>query len=187
MQSIYFIVGLIGFTLAAPQTVTIDQNALLLGLVGAGALGVAKGLATSQILDRRERRRRNRRFRRRRFRNGKRSADEDEEDNEIEDLFVEALDLDSLSCVKKIVCRLSAGDSAVKMTPEEELLATLFGSEGKSFSESPKFGEMNLAADVGRLKGAEACDKYFSLCHFDFKDLLQQFREHVQHEREDLN
>lgn len=61
------------------------------------------------------------------------------------------------------------------------MLSTLFGSESGSdrFSEA-RFGELNLAADVGKVKGSEACGKYFGKCDFKFKFLLETFRENVK-------
>lgn len=91
---------------------------------------------------------------------------------EIDNYFQQVSAMDVDDCGKLLVCTLETV-SAEERTPEEQLIATLFGENATIDPASPK-AEYDLAAYLGQATGSKtACARRYAQCPMDRKTISQ--------------
>ncbi|XP_059089433.1 uncharacterized protein LOC131885415 [Tigriopus californicus] len=163
--------ALIALSLVAATTTVVMSEPVLGGLValgllklGAFKLGAAIGSSS----------RRRSYGRRRGFSRGRRFGRSVEvEGVKVQDLLLKASVNDVDDCAKNFVCQLNT-KSIESMDSVEQTLLAIYGQDA-SIDVSRSDVEFQLAANVGRLAGAEQCQTVYARCPMEYDQLLQTF------------
>ncbi|TRY68970.1 hypothetical protein TCAL_15114 [Tigriopus californicus] len=91
----------------------------------------------------------------------------------VQDLLLKASVNDVDDCAKNFVCQLNT-KSIESMDSVEQTLLAIYGQDA-SIDVSRSDVEFQLAANVGRLAGAEQCQTVYARCPMEYDQLLQTF------------
>eukprot|EP00096_Caligus_rogercresseyi_P009443 TRINITY_DN3214_c0_g1_i1.p1 TRINITY_DN3214_c0_g1~~TRINITY_DN3214_c0_g1_i1.p1 ORF type:complete len:189 (+),score=57.61 TRINITY_DN3214_c0_g1_i1:46-612(+) len=148
---------------ATGSTLFISSAGVALGAAGLLGAAAIKGALIGSLLSRR----------------GRRSAEEHVTRLTALDAYFQAVaDMDVDDCGKKYVCEIEMLEQAQR-TPEEALVATLFGDEPLDPT-SPK-AEYDLAAFLGQTtRSKNVCARRYQRCPVDRKTISQAFAKNRQ-------